>query len=377
MSDPERRMYNCHTHVFTNLHVPERLLPFGLVPWLRLPGNRAFAVRAARLLNPVLNTYHRLFGVPHANNRVTRLASLLEVAGVQTQDEVFGTLVRQYPAGTRFVTLSIDMDFMGAGRPQRDFLSQVTELAHLKWRWGDLIRPFLGVDPRRPGLLDLVRRAHEELGFEGLKLYPALGFLPDDPALTPVYAYAQEHDLPVVSHCSKGGLTFQGRLPRVHPRTGAPLGGITRAEYARLCSHPANFESVLTRFPELRVCLAHFGGAGEWRAYLEGSRRDDDEARTWLEVISDMMRAHGQLYTDLSYTTSEVSLTPLAKVLVNTPHLRERVLFGTDFYVVQAETTEREFSVRLRGALGEQDFWQIANRNPRSFLRRSGSAASH
>jgi hypothetical protein len=59
-----------------------------------------------------------------------------------------------------------------------------------------------------------------------------------------------------------------------------------------------------------------------------------------------------------------VSLTPLAKVLVNTPHLRERVLFGTDFYVVQAETTEREFSVRLRGALGEPDFWQIANRNP-------------
>ncbi|GGO40654.1 hypothetical protein GCM10008949_50420 [Deinococcus humi] len=256
------------------------------------------------------------------------------------------------------------MDYMEAGVASRDFLQQIQELAALKQTFGTLVRPFLGVDPRRPGLLALVQRAHQEQGFCGLKLYPALGFLPDDPVLYEVYAYAQEHELPVVSHCSKGGLMYQGKIPP-HPVTGQTM---TRMEYANYLSHPKRFIPVLKEFSELRVCLAHFGGAGEWRAFLNQSRQIPNAQTSWLDVIADMMRIYPNLYTDLSYTISDVSLMPLAKVMVNTGELRDRILFGTDFFVVRAETTEREFSIRLRGYLGETDFWHIANHNPRKFL---------
>ena len=59
---------------------------------------------------------------------------------------------------------------------------------------------------------------------------------------------------------------------------------------------------------------------------------------------------------------------PMLKVLVNDPKLRDRILFGSDFFVVRQEVTGREFSIRLRGWLGEEDFWQIAETNARRFL---------
>jgi hypothetical protein len=47
---------------------------------------------------------------------------------------------------------------------------------------------------------------------------------------------------------------------------------------------------------------------------------------------------------------------------------RQRILFGSDYFVVRQEATEREFSIRLRGSVGEEDFFQMANTNPRQFL---------
>jgi hypothetical protein len=44
------------------------------------------------------------------------------------------------------------------------------------------------------------------------------------------------------------------------------------------------------------------------------------------------------------------------------------VLFGSDYYVVQREASERDCSIGLRGYLGEDKFDQIARENPKRSL---------
>jgi uncharacterized protein len=124
----------------------------------------------------------------------------------------------------------------------------------------------------------------------------------------------------------------------------------------------------------VRVCLAHFGGAGDWTRYLDRPRHSatDMPNKSWLAEILDMLRSgkYPNLWTDISYTlyASDEHLY-LLKVLLSDPRVSSRVLFGSDFYVVEnAELEERRRSVRLRSVLGEDLFDTIARENRRRFL---------
>src|SRR5712691_11237676 len=85
-----------------------------------------------------------------------------------------------------------------------------------------------------------------------------------------------------------------------------------------------------------------------------------------------MLRAgsYPNLWTDISYTLyANDEHVYLLKVLLSDPRVSSRVLFGSDFYVVEnAELEERRRSVRLRAMLGEDVFDAIARENPKRFL---------
>jgi hypothetical protein len=50
--------------------------------------------------------------------------------------------------------------------------------------------------------------------------------------------------------------------------------------------------------------------------------------------------------------------------------VRERVLFGSDYYMVERESvSEKEASLLLRSRLGEDLYKQIAHTNPIEYLR--------
>jgi hypothetical protein len=62
----------------------------------------------------------------------------------------------------------------------------------------------------------------------------------------------------------------------------------------------------------------------------------------------------------------------LLKVLLSNERVRRRVLFGSDFYVVEhAKLEERRMSLRVRSVLGEDVFRTIAYDNPREYLGES------
>jgi len=215
-----------------------------------------------------------------------------------------------------------------------------------------------------------------------LKLYPPMGFYPDDPALHPVYAYAQENSLPLIAHCSPGGVYQKSRITgaikkKLLEKIG-PMPWWERWKWWKVnehltagYTHPDNYVPVLEKFPRLKVCLGHFGGAQEWDRYMDDSWKPGEEKpydKSWLAVILDMMQKYPNLYADIAYTVEAERLLPMISVLVNNPLFRTRILYGSDCYMVQMDKSERSFSVNVRGYLGEANFRQIAQDNPQEFL---------
>lgn len=360
-------IYNCHIHLFTIDDVPDRFLPIGLPTLMRFRLLRSSLVWFMRRVNPF-----------DARDLVERYANFVEVSYTAGKEEGLFTRVKgYYPPNTRFVVLPMDMAWMEAGKVRRPYREQLRHLAALRDRYPEQLLPFIAVDPRREGVLDLVQEFVEQHHFKGIKLYPPLGFFPFDPALYPVYAYAQARNLPVLAHCSRGGV-YQKRLaanaPTHHPKTGQRLDQRDPKHYTDYFTDPDNYADVLRDFPDLRLCLAHFGGDDEWQRWLRDEWHADSPppTRSWLAKILDMIRSgdYPNLYTDISYTIFNLDdHLPILKVLLENPQVRERVLFGSDYYMAEQEALpERQLALRIRAALGEDRFWQIAWHNPRRFL---------
>ncbi len=355
-------IHNVHMHTFTSRHVPSEFLPLGLMHAVRTgPGGKVTSW-VLRHVQP-LKRY----------DRFDRLAAFTAIGNRPSQTSIFEFVMSFYPQDTRFVALSMDMDFMGAGTAPVPYVGQIQELAALKSRYPNELRPFVAADPRRNGVADLVKEYIEQHGFAGIKLYPPLGFWPFDARLDPVYEYAQRKEIPITAHCSPGGVHYMGKITDAmptDPRSGTPLSSASGDELPQLYAHPANYREVLRRFPRLKLCFAHFGGGREWQRHLRDPWRPGN-TQSWLGEILNLLREPQwpNLFADVSSTAADPNNLALMKVLIEDPQIGPRVLYGSDYYMVQREVTEREFSVNFRAFVGEANWDKVAVQNPTRFLR--------
>jgi predicted TIM-barrel fold metal-dependent hydrolase len=366
-------IYNIHTHIFTIHHVPHKFLPLNLVAALK-----------NKFWNKIIRRILHLFSFFTKNDYYNRIVVMADAAENKKQEDILLGMMGYYPSKTRFGLLTLDMDYMSAGKAEQDYLTQLEQMVAIKRQYDERVIPFMSLDPRRPGLLELAK-LYVDLGFGGFKLYPPLGFFPFDERLDEVYAFAESQGLPVITHCSPGGIYWRGKITselRIHPKTGERLEGRNNAEFARNFSHPSNYQYVLEKFPKLKICLAHFGGGEEWDKYLENRWPPVDVERrlkglppigpvSWLSTIVEMMEKYDTLYADIAYTAHEERFLPVIKVMLNTPELREKILYGSDCYMVLLDKSERAFSINVRGYLGEDDYRQMAEINPQVFLARN------
>ena len=345
----EIRITNCHIHTFTTEHTP-RYFPawpfviFRYAPWL---------VRFLRLLAWFL-PWRGLY------DRLVRLETFHDTGRRQSQGEIFREVRHYYPRDARFIVLPLDMAPIGHGPVEKDIRAQHNELAALARAHPDSVIPFANLHPATPGAVGEFCRCVEELGFRGLKLYPKMGFAPDDPLLMEqVYPICVERNLPVITHCSRGGVYRKG----------------WSQEQCDKVTRPDAYVPVMERFPDLRICLAHFGGDQDWDEYINTGFDPDDPAakdRNWVWRIATMIRCGDWpgLWTDSSYTLFKFeAYGPLLRLLLEEEKLCERVLFGSDFYMTRQERlSEKAVSIRLRNALGDVNFCRIAEKNPAVFL---------
>jgi predicted TIM-barrel fold metal-dependent hydrolase len=352
-------IYNCHIHTFTaDNFLPNNFLSRIVVKAMRREWLRKF----------LLFFFGRL--IMHMSRDAATLTGRFFARGAfESQQKIFEYLQKQYPKDTRFVALPLDFEYMGIGTPMAPYESQLRELAKLRDTYKDVLVPFCSVDPRRPNVVNEFKRWHKEYKIRGLKIYPNLGYYPYDPILMEVYEYCEKNKLPVVAHCSPGGIR----------KVGISL------EEAREFADPTHYKKVLETFPKLHFCLAHFGGSEEWERHLTGGTPRAGKDATWLTIIIDMLREkkensgvkkYPNLYTDVSYTlfTEMPTYRPFnyinfLNVLLEDIAIREHVIFGTDYYMVEREkVSEMEVSIGMRAHLGKNLYFQIAHYNPRRYL---------
>lgn len=157
------------------------------------------------------------------------------------------TLTSMDEAGIEMaILLPLDLGFaIGAVAVPIDV--QNAQIARIAATHPDRFIPFLGIDPRRKGAMDLLRRGVDECGIRGIKYYGIGGFFPKE-GLS-LLEYAAKKNLILLIH--------QG--PFIEP-------------FESKYSHPRHLESVLKSFPSLRVVASHMALAW-WRDLIQLSRK--------------------------------------------------------------------------------------------------------
>lgn len=163
----------------------------------------------------------------------------------------------------------------------------------------DKLIGFLSVDPTQDGWERELREGHQELGLRGIKLLSMYaGFRPDDERLDPLWNYATQHALPVLLHT---GTTFVAQ---------APLE----------CTLPRHLDRVATRFPDVKLILAHLAHP------YEG------------ECIA-VIRKHPNAYADISALHYRPFQLYHSLMLVQEYGVWDKLLFGTDYPFTNVRAT--------------------------------------
>jgi predicted TIM-barrel fold metal-dependent hydrolase len=158
---------------------------------------------------------------------------------------------------------------------------------------------FLSVDPTQHGWQAELQDGHQRLGLRGIKLMPMYaGFRPDDSLLDELWRYATEYSLPVLLHT---GTTFVSQ---------APLE----------CTLPRHVDVVATRFPQVRIIMAHLGHPYEGEAIVTA-------------------RKHAHVYCDLSALHYRPFQLYHSLMLVQEYGVWDKILFGTDYPFTTVNST--------------------------------------
>jgi len=209
-----------------------------------------------------------------------------------------------------------DEHFMFQGKPLTNklVLNKIVKLSNMEY-WKKILQK--NHDVIQNYNVEVCSTAEDSKGiFWGYKMYTRYGFRPDDyleleerkgllfdksnrlfkfegsdkscdgpqylPQLADFYAYCMKNKIPIVCHCNAGGSIFNDvyNLERFdwNKKWGNDTGVIEGIDIrydndksvAWLDHHyvaPHNWERVLSKYPDLKISLAHFGGGDKWEPF--------------------------------------------------------------------------------------------------------------
>lgn len=337
-----------------------------------MEGIRSSASFKGLLSNRVLPVEVRLLGNSRTKLEVRGLRAALDrlSSWIDAQDgpgkspfDVFETLrIAMQPSiprvadkllkhmGPDDALVALMMDITAPDEPDRDrrnFLGQIRGTMEAALARPGRILPFIGVNPRRPDHFDLMRRAVEEQGFVGVKLYPSLGFEVGTEEMSKVLDYCREKDVPITIH--------------------ATSTGFNKDDVTAGFAHPKHWAPLLVGNDPLRICFAHCGGWGGFCGLEEAQVE-------WAEQILGFMdRPH--VYADLSYHVdmmikggeTERSYFRELKALLASEK-GERIVFGTDSWLLRLSMDDAAYWRYFESKLTRAEFEIIARRAPARFL---------
>jgi predicted TIM-barrel fold metal-dependent hydrolase len=196
-----------------------------------------------------------------------------------------------------------------AGTATGHQVNSVEDIVEGASRHNDVLIPFGSVDPwLGKAAVSRVRALVEDHGVRGFKFHPSMqGFEPNDRAIYPIYETICELGVPVLFHTGQTGIG-----------AGMPGGHGIKLRY----SDPMLLDDVAADFPDLTVIMAH-------------------PAVPWVDAQIAIATHKSNVYIDLSGWSPKYFPPQLVRA-VNS-FLRHRVMFGSDFPVLQPDRWLKDF----------------------------------
>jgi len=376
------KYFNAHAHTFNMQDVPDGFLK------VKLPDRFANFVHwilshdvSSKIFFWVANKLIR-------KGTTAKAIAFLAIGVKKTQDMVFVDLLANYPTGddVKCIILPLDFTHMGAGPLRVPYAQQLEDLFEVQMKYPNQCFPFVAIDPRSGTSgenRDFVKR-YIDRGFSGIKIYPALGYFAFDEAMFDVYKYAQENNIPLMTHCSSGGINYVGdTAPQsfVKPKPFPPLNpddyyfpqkeGQKMSDYCDQFNDPTHFREVLQTFPQLKMCFAHMGLSGRNKI---GPKRPEKNQPLfqWYKIIKELMDEYKNVYTDISYSVAYPGFCDWFKKEFDTysADMQDRVLFGTDFFMTVQEDKgkDKEIFDTVIKELGIPLFRKLSGENVERYL---------
>jgi predicted TIM-barrel fold metal-dependent hydrolase len=187
--------------------------------------------------------------------------------------------------------------------------NSVEEIAEGAARHNDVLIPFGSVDPWQGKAA--VRRVHrlvDEYGVKGFKFHPSMqGFEPNDRQFYPLYEAITEAGVPALFHTGQTGIG-----------AGLPGGHGIKLRY----SDTMLLDDVAADFPDLTVIMAH-------------------PSVPWVDSQISIATHKANVFIDLSGWSPKYFPPQLVKAANSM--LRGKVLFGSDFPVIQVDRWMKDF----------------------------------
>ena len=389
------RLTNIHVHIFNAKCAPDyffkMVLPAGLDKF-------ADEIKAF-LENKSIRWLIRRLSRKHGNSLFQKYLNFIEAGSQNSQLDVFRNALKNYDSlrpDMRFAALTVNLDYMDREKSHHARIEeQLLEIEKVRSYYPNMLFPFLAVDPRHKTGSDLVRWVAEKIErrvFFGIKIYPALGFFPFHPGLDELYRWAAENEIPVMTHCTRSGNYYTGKMSEViqynRPPSLNPGSSVMDSIYARIdrfmshkitrndskkgCnvfSNPENYIPVLEKYPKLKLCLAHFGGSDELLLVKnELVTRGIDNLPEWGLRIIDLMERFPHVCTDVSYTLSSDKAMDVVIPLLKQP-IGQRILFGTDFFMTVREKAEDKLWQECISKITLPQFELMAGSNNDNYLK--------
>src|SRR6266478_4630375 len=186
------------------------------------------------------------------------------------------------------------------------------EVAEVAAANADVLIPFASIDPAKGKMgAQEARRLIEHFGVRGFKFHPSLQeFYPNDRKAYVLYEVIAEAGLPALFHTGHSGIG-----------SGVRGGGGVHLKY----SNPMYLDDVAVDFPDMPIIMAH-------------------PSFPWQDEALSVCMHKPQVYIDLSGWSPKY-FPPQLIQYANTL-LKHKMLFGTDFYLIDELLTEEERRIR-------------------------------
>lgn len=324
-----------HVHLFDGKDIDENFLPF---------------IKTSQLINSNTPELWLRSLLPFTNNDILdRFALFVESAKYGIDEKL--NQFQQINGKMKMVVLPMDFNWHRKGKPPvRPYANQIKELIDLKNKYPGEVIVFGFLDPRNPNMFQDMKKDLDK-GVEGFKIYPKLGYYPNDSRFDRVYAFLERKNIPIVSHGAKVGVYghkmpsysyfkryYKGKM--IVPKIAYHLmPDIVKSCY---CNHPMNFIPVLKEYPKLKISMAHFGGDafyGDLHKLTSFIGYDN-----WSAIIAKMIIEYPNFFTDVSYMQEEATFNLVLR-LMQDKIAKKKIVYGSDWFMITKEKGINDFYI--------------------------------